>query len=387
VSRLSSAVGGASEAATWRSVIAGPVIAAVTVACALVATHAAEVRFQDWEHAVASRLLLVACFVALLVLVDIVGRAARRSGKLPPSRAAMRSVREERWPPRRAAAVATSLVAFYVTYLGYRNIKSTVPLLRPGELFDRQLADYDRALFGGHDPAALLHGLLGTGISAEALAAVYMAFFYFVVISIALALVFAPGPRGGIFYVNAVSINWALGALSYLLLPARGPIYAEPGQFAGLPASAVSHLQGVLLRQRGEFLTNPRSPDLHQGIAAFASLHTSILFTAALAAHLLRLDRRLRIGLWVLFVLTTTATVHLGWHYVLDDLAGMVIAVAALAIAGALTGFPSRRARRLRIPKPIRVPGRAGAAQPAQPVAPIGRLEASVAETSGSDAP
>jgi hypothetical protein len=41
-------------------------------------------------------------------------------------------------------AVASALVSFYVTYLAYRNLKSILPLLRPGELFDRQLADADR---------------------------------------------------------------------------------------------------------------------------------------------------------------------------------------------------------------------------------------------------
>ena len=50
----------------------------------------------------------------------------------------------------------------------------------------------------------------------------------------------------------------------------------------------------------------------HQGIAAFGSLHTSIIFTAAVAAHMLGLGRRLRIGLWALFALTTTATVYFG---------------------------------------------------------------------------
>ena len=45
---------------------------------------------------------------------------------------------------RRAAGitVGTALVSFYATYFAYRNLKSVVPLLRPDELFDRQLADW-----------------------------------------------------------------------------------------------------------------------------------------------------------------------------------------------------------------------------------------------------
>ena len=245
-------------------------------------------------------------------------------------------------------AVASALVSFYVTYLAYRNLKSILPLLRPGELFDRQLADVDRGLFGGHDPATLLHTLLGTGIAAEVLSVVYYAFFFFVPISLALALVFSPTAQGGIFYALALSIDWGLGAASYYLLPALGPVYAASAGFADLPATETSHLQAVLIRQRLGFLTDPAAAGAHQGIAAFGSLHTAIIFTAAVAAHMLGLGRRLRIGLWVLCGLTVVATVYLGWHYVVDDLAGAVIGTMALALARGLTGFQPRTARRLR---------------------------------------
>ena len=191
----SSADPGASELATWRTVAAGPVVAVVTLLLALVATRVAGVTFRDWEHAVGWRLAQMSGVVALLILVDIAVRAAGRSRKLTPSWAALRAVRRERWTGRRVAAVAGALVGFYVTYLAYRNVKSAVPLLRPGDLFDRQLEGFDRVLFGGNDPAALLHSLLGTGIAAEVLALVYMAFFYFVLISLPLALVFAPVPQ------------------------------------------------------------------------------------------------------------------------------------------------------------------------------------------------
>ena len=377
---------GASELATWRSVAAGPVVAFVTVLFALVATQAAGVAFADWEGAVARRCALVGSIVALLVVLDIVVRAAWRSRELNPSRAAMRSVRRDRWPLLRCVAVASALVSFYVTYAAYRNLKSTVPLLRPGELFDRQLADYDRVLFGGTDPAALLHTLLGTGIAAEALSVVYMTFFYFVMAALAYALVFAPSPRAGIFLVTALSLNWALGAGFYFLLPALGPIYADAASFAELPTTRVSGLQDVLIRQRLEFLADPTAPGVHQGIGAFASLHTSIVFTAALAAYMMGLDRRLKVGLWSLFALTTLATIYLGWHYVLDDIAGIVIGVAALALASVLTGFKSRAAWRLKLPARPGLAERAPRAQPGQPVASNRPLEPSVAETTSSDA-
>jgi hypothetical protein len=365
--RVTSTAGRVEPPCPWRIVLAGPVVAVVSLLLALVATRIAGVTFRDWEHAVAWRCTWMAGVIGLLVLLDIVIRAGARSRKRVPTWAGMRAVQQERWTPRRLAAAGGALVSFYVTYLAYRNVKSAVPLLRPGDLLDSQLASFDRALFAGNDPAVVLHGVLGTGIAADILALVYMAFFYFVLASLPLALVFSPLPQRGIFYVTAVSLNWALGAVSYLLLPALGPIFATPGVFADLPASDATHLQGVLLRQRFEFLSDPMAPSAHQGIAAFASLHTSIVFTAAIAAEVSRVGRPVRIALWALAALTTTATVYLGWHYVVDDLGGVVIALVALGLARALTAFQPRIAWR-----PIR--RRPGLARP------------SVAETtSGSD--
>ena len=126
----------------------------------------------------------------------------------------------------------------------------------------------------------------------------------------------------------------------------------------------MTHLQGVLLRQRVEFLREPMAADAHQGIAAFSSLHTSIIFTAAVAAHMLGLGRRLRIALWALFALTTIATVYWGWHYVADDLAGVVIGLTALALA--------RAPDRLRAPH-ARCGCGSGCGPPARPCPPLPR--------------
>ena len=341
--------------------MAGPVVAIVTVLTALLATRAAGVPFRDPDHMVGRRLVWVGCLVVVLVGLDVVVRAGRRSGTLTPSRAAMRSVRRERWSWYRGVAVGSALVSFYVSYLAYRNLKSIVPLLRPGELFDRQLADFDRGLFGGNDPAALLHTLLGTGAQTHVLSVIYVFFIIFVPLSLALAMVFSPDLPGGLFYATAMAINWPLGAASYLLIPALGPIYATPGAFADLPTSGTSQLQDMLLDDRLEFLRDPVASGTAQSIAAFASVHVSMILTAALAAHLLGLTRRLRIGLWVLLAATVAATIYLGWHYVIDDFAGVLIALTALAAARALTGF-ERRTTPAKLPSPCRV-GIAGALQ------------------------
>ena len=143
------------------------------------------------------------------------------------------------------------------------------------------------------------------------------------------------------FYVTYVAYR-NLKTVVPLLLPARGPIYHVPQDFADLPHSHAAYLQERLLVERREFLSDPHAAEVGQNIAAFASLHCSLLFTAALAAHLLGLSRTMRIALWVLFVVSAISTVHLGWHYVIDDVAGIAIGLLALGIACYMTGFQGR---------------------------------------------
>ncbi len=98
------------------------------------------------------------------------------------------------------------------------------------------------------------------------------------------------------------------------------------------------------MQQRVDFLADPAT-GTPQSIAAFASLHISMSFTAALAAHVLGLGRRLRVALWVWLAITTLGTVYLGWHYFVDDIAGVAMGALALVLARAFTGLDLRAMR------------------------------------------
>ena len=92
--------------------------------------------------------------------------------------------------------------------------------------------------------------------------------------------------------------------------------------------------------------------------------------TALLAAYLLGLGTRWKIGLWIWFALTSAATIYLGWHYVLDDVGGVVVGVLALVLARALTGLDLQAARSAR--RATDTVGRAGRdADDRHPGAPV----------------
>lgn len=287
---------------------------------------------------VGSTAVLIGLVAAIFLAIDV----ARRGWKLHRTDgigrlAASHRVFRERWMNRRGVIVVVTLLSFCATYVAYRNLKSYVPFVTDGS-FDAPLLDSERWLFFGNDPADLLHGLLGTGIAADALALVYVAFFTFIPLSIGYALIWSNRLRDGVWYVCALSLSWIFGALSYYVVPTLGPIYTAPATFSDLPETAVSRLQDSLLSLRVEVLVDPSAATTVQSIAAFASLHTAILFVAVAVAELMRLPRAARMALRVGLLLTLLSTVYFGWHYLIDDVAGIAIGALAVWLGARLTG-------------------------------------------------
>ncbi|SNR36497.1 phosphatase PAP2 family protein [Blastococcus mobilis] len=275
--------------------------------------------------------------VTLMLAADVAPRALMgvRSVRAVPRQ--MLLVARERWPWRRLRPALIGLAAFYGTYVSYRNLKHFLPLLRP-DLVDDELLQLDRWMAGGVAPAQVVHDVLGTGAAAHVLSWVYLAFLMFVPASLALALVSRGRSREASWYVTALCLNWSLGTASYYVLPSRGPVYAQPELFWSLPETGTSQLQNSLLISRWLVLTDPQGTERIQSIAAFASLHVSIIFTAALIAQLTLRSIAVRALLWAFFALTVTATIYFGWHYIVDDIAGLAIGGGAVLLAGWGTG-------------------------------------------------
>ena len=303
------------------------VLAVGSTLLALAVTTSLDVPLRDPDGIAGPAWVRLPSIVALFVLADLVPRlVARRSTDV-------RALMRERWSRERALRVAVGLGSFYATYVSYRNLKGALPFLRP-DTADAALLELDRDLALGHEPSTLLHDLLGTGFSAHALSFVYLLFLAFVPLSLAAALVWGRSSRIGSWYVTALCLNWLLGTASYYLLPSLGPVFVRPDLYADLPATGVSALQESLADGRLAVLADPDRPDRISGIAGFASLHCSIVFTAALLAHLVGMHRAVRWSLWAFLAGTVLATAYFGWHYGVDDVAGLLIGGVSVLVAG-----------------------------------------------------
>ena len=276
-------------------------------------------------------------------LVDVLPRTVWRARRSPrTTKAKFVQIVRERWTWQHTRFAFVGLGAWYLTYVAFRNLKSAVPFVNR-HLWDSTLDKLDRAIFFGHDPATLLHDLLGEGIAAHFFALVYVVWIGFVPFSLVVALVWSRNSRAGSWYVTAVAVDWVLGAITYFLVPSLGPVYSRPEVFAGLPGTVNTPIVEQLMNERHWVLVNPFTTSSVQTIAAFASLHVGIMVTVVVMAELLRFRRSLRFVLWAFLVVTVLATVYLGWHFFVDTVAGAVLGYAGVAIAAWGTGNHMRR--------------------------------------------
>ena len=181
----------------------------------------------------------------------------------------------ERWTPQRIALVATGLVGYHLVYLGYRNMKSWNAF---NPLRDDDLLDFDKALFLGHSPAELLHGLFGEAGAADFFSVVYRSFTYVIVLSLIGTLALIPSVRKAYVFLCAATYAWILGTISYYVLPSLGPYATAPWEFAGLRATQITDTQAEYLTERAHFLANSvGARDAFVSLGAFASLHVGLL--------------------------------------------------------------------------------------------------------------
>lgn len=326
---------------TWRAYGLAVALAISMGALSVSVAAALDLPLRDPEGTLGPSWVRLPLIVLLCLAADVFPRAVYRARRLRGLMPHLQEVLVERWTRARISLVVVGLGCFYLTYVGYRNLKSFLPFAREN-LHDEWLAQTDRWLMFGHDPAPVLHDLLGTGVAAHVLSFIYIGYLLFVPVSLAAWLVWSRNLAGGLWYCTALCVNWTLGLASYYLLPSMGPVFAEPSLFWDLPNTGVKALQAALWDNRFEVITDPHATASVFGIAGFASLHVSVVFTAALMAHLTIRNFWVRTGFWVFLVTTILATIYFGWHYIADDIAGLVIGWLAVWWGALATGHSVR---------------------------------------------
>lgn len=238
------------------------------------------------------------------------------------------------WPPLPFAALMASFNAF-----------KQMILPAAGFRFDPLFASMDRALFLGHDPWRVTHGLFASPAATALIDKAYHGWF----VPMALGLMLCAWLPRATFalrtqYLLSYMMMWiGVGSLLAFLLPSAGPCFyahftggadfqplmdrlAADQAAAGSPISALAFQAGLLRVHGSDTLI------IGGGISAMPSVHNGLAALFAFAAF--RLNRKAGWAMTLYAALIWIGSIHLGWHYAVDGLAAFALAWGIWRIAG-----------------------------------------------------
>ena len=133
----------------------------------------------------------------------------------------------------------------------------------------------------------------------------------------------------GRFFMLTTSLVWSyvLTRTTAIYFPTQGPAFFVPEMFNLAGTITADTQRALALYMHGDIVQNGLLP----GTMAMPSLHVGMPFLL-----MCLLARALPGTLWVTipwFVLNWASTVFLGWHYVVDGVGGIAVAVVALGLA------------------------------------------------------
>ncbi|HEX2880385.1 MAG TPA: phosphatase PAP2 family protein, partial [Polyangiaceae bacterium] len=128
----------------------------------------------------------------------------------------------------------------------------------------------------------------------------------------------------------SVTLVYILGVLITMLYPSYGPCFLEPGRFSWIRETTVGRTQANLAQFYDLSVKTVNAEGAFRaaafmGIAAFPSLHVAHMVILVMIAW-----RTFPLySVWMLWmtIATTIATIGFGWHYIVDALGGIVLAV------------------------------------------------------------
>jgi hypothetical protein len=223
------------------------------------------------------------------------------------------------------------LLAITVHIMG--NFKVNIANFSPYS-WDYFFADTDRFLFFGYDPWILTHSVFSHYEATKLIDNFYLIWFVVQQFGLMYIAVLPLRDRVRLTFLIGFCLNWMIGGVILaILLPAAGPVYMEAlygdPMFKPLmdllrQQSQTVEIEALALQELlWDGFTKPEVEPL--GISAFPSLHVAAAVNFACLGFAVH-----RIAGWVLSIfsgLIFVGSVHLGWHYAVDGIAGVFLAI------------------------------------------------------------
>ncbi|HVR28716.1 MAG TPA: phosphatase PAP2 family protein, partial [Thermoanaerobaculia bacterium] len=260
--------------------------------------------------------------------------------------------------PQWIAASGVLVLCGGLTVHAYCYLKLMVPLVHP-RMFDGALWTLDRWLLFGLSPNVFLLTLFAEPALLRAIDWMYAFLYYPVLLAFLAFFLSLRSNRLRFAMASGFAGLWLVGSWLYVLVPSLGPAYHFSALWdASREFLPISHLTQVRLMDNYTKVLripegmSPSAINAAMGIAAFPSLHVASQLYVALWT------RRLVPRLGFLLLLTVGAfyvgSVVTGWHYMIDSVAGLLMAWAAYVITTRAWGLSGWRKRAPARPLPRR---------------------------------
>jgi hypothetical protein len=284
-------------------------------------------------------------FVGGLVMLGLLVRNGIKSGGKPFLFSFLIGFVRERWERDRFASALWPPLLFACLLASFNAFKQMIlPLAGFG--WDPALAAADKALFFGTDPWRLTHAVFSSPQATVFIDRIYHGWF----VPMSLGLIVCAWMPGATFRLRTqymlsyIGVWIGIGSVLAFLMPSAGPCFYEHyvGGHAsfhelmaqlsqvqaetGVKLTSVSN-QGLLLNL---FMSDRLA--VGGGISAMPSVHNGLALLFALAAFRLN-----RLAGWVLAAYAFfiwLGSIHLGWHYALDGIAGAALTYGIWLVCG-----------------------------------------------------
>jgi hypothetical protein len=218
----------------------------------------------------------------------------------------------------------------------YGWIKLVVPIYHP-TLFDQALWDLDQRLGFGVAPTIFVLDLLGIPAFLRTIDWLYANIFFASTVVAAAFFFSEPRREIRIAFANGYAALWIAGAWLYLAVPSLGPAYAfkDIWMVHGDTLRITQTFQALLMRNYQNVLSAARGETsggitIVFGIGAFPSLHVAFQTFVFLWMRRLWTSGEVLFGIFAVAILL--GSMITGWHYLIDGIAGVVLAYVCYRI-------------------------------------------------------
>ena len=212
---------------------------------------------------------------------------------------------------------ARALLVYWLCNMAFLNLDGFVHRLNPHDR-DQVLIQIDQWLFWGYHPLKLLEPLV-TRAGVEFFTQVYISLYLVPLVSM-IGFLHQGKVRAFRNAILAFVLAFAIGWFGYLIVPAVGPFWEQRDLFAwDIWESDIRYA-----RKHGTD---------HFSRATFPSLHTGLSVTGLLLVWRYTTYSLYRMAFTVWVAGIVFSTLYLRWHYVIDVIAGIALAILVTYLA------------------------------------------------------